>query len=444
MANILTTKIVLIGSTGEGKSCFGNYLLKIDENKFIESNKAESCTEDLSCRKGKKGTEVENIYIIDTPGFNDSKGRDEDFIKKMTEGLKFNYHDEINCFLFLFNINKSRITFELKKNLYYYCLMFPIKDFWSHVGIVFTFSYEYFPDEQFEILKKEKTDFFLANLIEIIKSYVEDINNLNGFNIIKPEKLKIFFTDCGELIPPYTHKRTDKEIKRIIDWSSKLPKLNLRKINNKIKVNFKYYKEIGDLIKENKIYINSNKYKNIKKYFKQYKTIDFDNKTNIFIEPDYYKEEIKYYKLYKYENTISDETRILNEDFYEKSKNIEHYERWNEIDINNNIMNYGKKENIKTTKQSKTLARNLRVFNCEYKTEYDHIISYDYQYEYETKWILFIPITIKYKQPYRLVQNIYYKKEDKIDDLNYKKYGDWVVKEYGNTRKDYYTSRYKV
>ena len=66
MANILTTKIVLIGSTGEGKSCFGNYLLKIDENKFIESNKAESCTEDLSCRKGKKGTEVENIYIIDT------------------------------------------------------------------------------------------------------------------------------------------------------------------------------------------------------------------------------------------------------------------------------------------------------------------------------------------------------------------------------------------
>ena len=69
----------------------------------------------------------------------------------MTEGLKFNYHDEINCFLILFNINKSRITFELKKNLYYYCLMFPIEDFWSHVGIVFTFSYEYFPDEQFEI-----------------------------------------------------------------------------------------------------------------------------------------------------------------------------------------------------------------------------------------------------------------------------------------------------
>lgn len=91
-------KIVLIGSTGEGKSCFGNHLLKIDENKFIESNKAESCTEDLSCLRGKKGTEVENIYVIDTPGFNDSKGRDEVFIKKLTKGLRSNYHDQINCF----------------------------------------------------------------------------------------------------------------------------------------------------------------------------------------------------------------------------------------------------------------------------------------------------------------------------------------------------------
>lgn len=153
---------------------------------------------------------------------------------------------------------------------------------------------------------------------------------------------------------------------------------------------------------------------------------------------------IKYYKLHKYENIILEKTRIINEDFYEKSKKIENYERLNQIDKNDKIIEYGKKENIRTTWQSKTLSRNWRVFNCEYKTEYDHIISYDYQYEYEKNWILFIPITFKYKQPYRLVQNIYYKKEDKVDDLNNKKYGDWVIKEYGSIRKDYYTSRYKV
>ena len=63
----------------------------------------------------KKGTEEENIYIIDTPGFNDSKGRDENFIKKVSEELRNNFYDEINCFLILYNINKSRLSIELKK-----------------------------------------------------------------------------------------------------------------------------------------------------------------------------------------------------------------------------------------------------------------------------------------------------------------------------------------
>ena len=119
-----------------------------------------------------------------------------------------------------------------------------------------------------------------------------------------------------------------------------MTKLNLKKINNKIKVNFKYYKEVYDLIDENKEYINSKKYKKIKKYFKRYKTIDFDNKINFHSEPNYYKEEIRYYELYKYKNKFSEEIKILNEYFYVKIKKFEEYERWNEININNNIINF--------------------------------------------------------------------------------------------------------
>lgn len=74
----------------------------------------------------------------------------------------------------------------------------------------------------------------------------------------------------------------------------------------------------------------------------------------------------------------------------------------------------------------------------------NHILSYDYEYEYEKVWILFIPITIKYKQPFRLVQDIYYIKGDKIDDLSNKKFGDWVIEKYGSVIRDYYTSRYRV
>ena len=78
----------------------------------------------------------------------------------MTEGLKFNYHDEINCFLILFNINKSRITFELKKNLYYYCLMFPIEDFGLMLVLFSHFLMNIFQMNNSKYLKKKKLIFF--------------------------------------------------------------------------------------------------------------------------------------------------------------------------------------------------------------------------------------------------------------------------------------------
>ena len=131
-------------------------------------------------------------------------------------------------------------------------------------------------------------------------------------------------------------------------------------------------------------------------------------------------------------------------DFFIVREKICFYDRWNEVDKNNNIINYGEKENEHYNNKSNIISRNWRVFRTEKKTEYNHIINYDYTYEYEKHWTLFIPYTVKYKQPYRLVQNIYYKKEDKNDDLGYKKYGDWIIEEYGSTRRDYYTSRYRV
>ena len=58
------TTIVLIGSTGEGKSSFGNYILKHDEKKFKESQNSESCTEKIISHKGKDGTDVENYISL--------------------------------------------------------------------------------------------------------------------------------------------------------------------------------------------------------------------------------------------------------------------------------------------------------------------------------------------------------------------------------------------
>lgn len=154
----------------------------------------------------------------------------------------------------------------------------------------------------------------MIDLKETLKIYIDEINELNGYIINKPENLKVCFIDCGEVTSPFTHKRTDKEIEKILEWTTNLSKLDLSNVNNKIKINYKYRKQIKDSIVEKKIYIYPNKYKIIKQNKKQFKTIDFENKNTIISEPNYYKEEIKIYKKYDYQNLVSKETNIYKDD----------------------------------------------------------------------------------------------------------------------------------
>ena len=53
MNNNNNISIVLLGATGEGKSSFGNYILKNVEKLFQESNTSESCTDKILCCQGK-------------------------------------------------------------------------------------------------------------------------------------------------------------------------------------------------------------------------------------------------------------------------------------------------------------------------------------------------------------------------------------------------------
>lgn len=444
MNNNKNLVIVLLGATGEGKSSFGNYILKNDEKLFKESNTSESCTDKILCSQGKIGTESENLFIIDTPGSNDSKNRDDKFITIIPKYLKNNHRYDINSFLIFFNFNKLRLTFDIKKLLYYYCLTYPIRDFWFHVAIVFTFSYEFFTEEQFQNSKNNKIKDFMTNFTETIKIYIKEINLLNGYNIEIPESFNAFFTDCGEVYPPFTHKRTDMEIKKIIQWATHLKKMDLSEININIKINFKLYKQIDDFIEDRKIYVNSEKYKIIQSYKKKYKTIDFEDKTKIIYDDDFYKTKTLYYKKFKYKYLISEKKTILDDNNFKVKKTYECYERWNKVDEYDNILDYGKKENYNENSEINIISRNWRIYNTEYKTEYDHVIRYDYEFEHEKNWILFIPIHKTYKQPYKLVQNLKYKKENLIDDLGNIKKGDWVINEYGSSRKVYYTSRYEV
>ena len=78
-----------------------------------------------------------------------------------------------------------------------------------------------------------------------------------------------------------------------------MPKFDLNVANVDKKINYKYWKQIEDSVKKDKIFINSEKYKIIMQYIKRYKSIDFENKENIYLEPKKNKKIINYFKLYK-------------------------------------------------------------------------------------------------------------------------------------------------
>ena len=82
-----TYRVIIIGSTGTGKSQFCNFALKDLENKTNKvSNSMESCTQDpFSNKFERNGVSLE---FIDTAGSSDSRNNDEINLQKLVKYLK--------------------------------------------------------------------------------------------------------------------------------------------------------------------------------------------------------------------------------------------------------------------------------------------------------------------------------------------------------------------
>ena len=124
--------VVLLGKTGNDKSCLGNFLL--DNNIFKTSSKPESETVDL-----KIGINYSKDFcVIDTPGLNDSQRRDQMHYQNIIKFIKNKY---ITSFLLLFNFNETRLSLDLQELIKIYCNIFNFEIF-NHLGLVFIKTYD--------------------------------------------------------------------------------------------------------------------------------------------------------------------------------------------------------------------------------------------------------------------------------------------------------------
>ena len=201
--------ILLFGETGVGKSSLGNIILN-KPNAFKISDKPESETK-VTFGKFNKN---KDIFVIDTPGCQDSQGNDKEHLDQMIEFIKS--HNDLNAIILVFNYYENEEKEELNKanktNLEIIKNIFKDIDIGKHIGIFFTHFYKNETDEK---TKNEKEAKKKKEINKIINSSENNFPCFYG-NIIQGKEPKM---------------ETKVEIMRMIKWSKSLDQINVKEAN---------------------------------------------------------------------------------------------------------------------------------------------------------------------------------------------------------------------
>ena len=126
----------VLGITGVGKSSFLNAL--IGENICQVGNEGSA--------KTKKAQICNFIYnehqyfAIDTPGLDDDEDNDDDDENINTIEKIIEKSPKIKAILIIMPYNQIRLTRSMRKALFVFMKLLPVKDFWNHVFIIYSWS----------------------------------------------------------------------------------------------------------------------------------------------------------------------------------------------------------------------------------------------------------------------------------------------------------------
>ncbi|EDR23771.1 hypothetical protein, conserved [Entamoeba dispar SAW760] len=230
------TKLLLIGETGTGKSSLGNFILK--KNVFMACESPNSVTKKTDECSGKG--DRSDVFVVDTPGLNDSNNFDNINIQNIIECVK---KTGLQGIVLTMDFNNPRFSHSLKHLVKVISDVFQFEDIWKHVCIVWTRCYDCFPSFMIENSKIEKKKF----KEEIIK-FIKQTNKINE-NIDIEKDIPMYYVDSQLLDSVDSTRsekdddtrsekddstRSEKEIKKLIEWAKKLKLIDKEEINKSI------------------------------------------------------------------------------------------------------------------------------------------------------------------------------------------------------------------
>ena len=231
-ANYKQMTAILMGKTGHGKSTLSNLLS--NSNDFAIGDDTRSCTKEIKLKYFVNQENKAKISIIDTPGLSDSDGDDNKIINDMKKYLIKSDIPRINTILIVISIQENRMDQSLKDLLEAICKIFPLKNFWEHVIIIWT-HYSGSKKKKENLVKKAKGN-FAQEFIDLTQA----INRKHNLNIELKDELNMIFNE-------YDNQEDDE---KIIAENKSQTTNNINKIISLMKNMNPLYAEVKPIIKQ--------------------------------------------------------------------------------------------------------------------------------------------------------------------------------------------------
>jgi GTPase SAR1 family protein len=212
--NYTKISIIALGETGSGKSLFCKLFSKSET--FFSKKATESVTTEINSITFKNEEKKVEIFLIDTPGSNDSRGPEQEKKNLILTQKFISEQPRINCIILVMNIQNPRFTDSIKTAIKNICQCFPLPDFWTHVIIFWThckFEDEEDEKEQIENIETEVKQSFVVLSEEIEKElHINKIKENQTLNMIYNEYNE---NSKNEKIKKKNYEKTQKNFEKI-------------------------------------------------------------------------------------------------------------------------------------------------------------------------------------------------------------------------------------